>query len=132
MFWLIAVTLVLAQDWFGADMDSARTALRQSRYAEAQQQRDAALKETVAFPPNDARTAQVFEALVELNVIQGYYVQAEQFGKQSLAIREAVLGAESEQLVPYLLHLAAVKRAAGKRNWPSRSSCAPLQFTRRL
>src|SRR5271168_1222356 len=119
MLRLIPVTAVFtsalfAQDGYTRAIDAAREALQKSRYGEAQKHLEEAAQETLKFPANDVRTAQVYEAMVELQALQGSYEPAESLAKQSLAIREAVLGAESVELAPYLVRLAAIERAAGK------------------
>jgi tetratricopeptide (TPR) repeat protein len=110
----ILAGVLAGQTTFPDEMAAARKALQQSRYPEAQMHLEAALKETIGFPPNDPRSADVFEALSQLNALQGDYSLAERYYRQALTIREAALGAESTDLTPYLTQLAAIFRAEGK------------------
>ncbi len=87
-FLFLFVTVACAQEPFDIHLASGDAAMKQSRYAAAQKEFEAALSDTIAFPPNDLRRAKVFDALSALNLLQGDYRAAETLERQALSVQE--------------------------------------------
>ena len=112
--WAFAGDFASAQapDW-GTYMEAAIKAYEQGRYAEAEKQAKAALKEAEEFRPEDPRLATSLNNLAFLYHAQGNYAAAEPPYKRSLAIREKVLGPEHPEVATSLNNLAGLYHAQG-------------------
>ena len=113
--WALAGDFALAQapDW-ETYMEAATKAYREGRYAEAEKQLKAALKEAEDFRPEDPRMATSLNNLAGLYHAQGKYAEAEPLLKRSLAMREEVLGPEHPEVARSLSSLAGLFHAQGK------------------
>ena len=112
--WAFAGEFASAQapDW-ETYMEAATKAYREGRYAEAEKQLKAALKEAEDFRPEDPRVATSLNNLAGLYHAQGKYAEAEPLLKRSLAIREKVLGPEHPNVATSLNNLAELYRVQG-------------------
>lgn len=100
-------------DW-DKSIEAGTKAYRQGRYAEAEKQLQAALKEAEKFAPNDPRLAATLNDLGLLDQAEGKYGQAETLFKRSLATRERVLGLVHPDVAASLNNLAELYRAKGR------------------
>ena len=101
-----------ASDW-ETYMEAATKAYREGRYAEAEKQLKAALKEAEAFRPEDPRVATSLNNLAGLYHAQGKYTEAEPLLKRSLAMREKILGPVHPEVARSLNNLAGLHHARG-------------------
>ena len=87
---------------------------RQGKYAEAEVQFLAALKEAENFDPEDPRLDRSLNFLVELYLAQGMDAEVEPHLKRSLEIKEKILGPEHADVAAGLNQLAELYRAQDK------------------
>jgi tetratricopeptide (TPR) repeat protein len=90
--------------------NTARTALAQGQYAEAEQQFLAALKVATDFAPDDPRLATSFSNLATFYHTQGDYAHAESLYRHLLDLLERVLGPTHPQVADVLDRYAALLR----------------------
>ena len=109
--WAMAAEPSLAQPsrWEELMAAGAR-AYQEGRYAKAEQQVKAALKEAETFGPEDPRLAASLNNLALLYDAQGNYAQAEPLYKRSLAIVEKALGPEHPDVATALENYADLLR----------------------
>ena len=112
--WAFAGNFASAQasDW-ETYMEAATKAYREGRYAEAEKQLKAALKEAEDFRPEDPRVATSLNNLGGLYHAQGKYAEAEPLLKRSLAMREKILGPVHPEVARSLNNLAGLYHAQG-------------------
>ena len=94
--------------------EAGRNAHREGRYAEAEEQFKAAVKEAETFGEQDPRYATSLNSLALLYLTQGNYAQAEPLLQRSLAIAEKALGPEHPNVATSLNNLALLYYTQGK------------------
>jgi tetratricopeptide (TPR) repeat protein len=115
--YLPAANVAFAQssDWEEYN-NSGMAALKQGRYADAEEAFLSALKEAEKFGPQDTRLVTSLNNLAVLYANQGKYAQAEPLHKRALAINEKTLGPEhpdvAQSLENYATLLRITKRVA--------------------
>jgi tetratricopeptide (TPR) repeat protein len=90
---------------------TAKAALAQNQYTEAEQQFRAALKVATDFAPDDPRLAESFANLAAFYHSQGQYAHAESLYRHLLGLLERVLGPAHPQVADVLEHYATLLRA---------------------
>jgi tetratricopeptide (TPR) repeat protein len=110
LFFLVRVEPALwAQDGeWDKHMKAGGKASASFKYAKAEQEFQAALAQTQAFPPNDFRTAETLSKLAALYVKEAKLTEAENRQKQAVAIFEASAGPEDPRLAYAQIGLAVI------------------------
>ena len=112
---LVLVSAQACTSWNWISYNNAGTeALEQGRYAEAEEQFLAALKEAENFGPEDLRLARSLNELARLYHAEDKYAEAEPLYQRSLAIWEKTLGPEHPNVATSLENYAALLDKMGR------------------
>jgi tetratricopeptide (TPR) repeat protein len=95
-------------------MAAGVAAYQQGKYAEAEKQWVAAVKEAEGFGPQDPRLAASLNRLGEVHLHQRRYAEAEPLIKRALAIRQKALGPKNPDVAMSLHNLALLYKAQGR------------------